>query len=351
MIRRGMPIMKMTMAVFAVGLLIPAAAADPPAAAGTPRPPITKLYLFVHCLGDGMDPVLTAKYVGRWRELFAREAANPANAICMLSSGTASLSVAEEAKRAFGDRCFIDPRDDSVDTRMLIVRDLQHAFGQRGMNGEWTPYEMWTATNARRWSEGLKVDFRSRGLTYDPATLRVVACGRAWGGCLAKYPPFMSRYLGLEHGAEILAELSPHAGFPVAAEFRECIALDRHVLLFLFVTADGRPMAQFFDGLRGVAEPPHVATIPLDASRAQLLSVTPNVTQAVQRVANPLESGGLMVDVCDGCRPVLTTVLGKQIDYAAFRAAVAKATITPFARRHDAITTYRPGCDMLCPAP
>lgn len=343
----------MTVAAFVAAFVLnPAAAGEPQAGTGGSRPQITTLYLFVHCLGDGMDRALTKTYTGLWRELFTREAANPANAICMLSSGTASLGVAEEAKKAFGDRCFIDPNDDSIDTRMLIVRDLQNAFGQRGMNGEWTPYEMWTATNARRWSEGLKGEFRDRGLAYDPATMRIVACGRAWGGCLAKYPPFMSRYLGLEHGAEIRADLSPHAGFPVGATFRECVPLDRHVLLFLFVTADGRPMAQFFDGLRGVADPPHVATIPLDASQVELLSVTPNATQAVQRVANPLASDSLMIDVCDGCRPVLTTVLGRRIDYAAFRAAVVKATITPFARRHDGITTYRPlGCDMLCPAP
>lgn len=102
-------------ACLAAFVLTPAAAGEPPTGAGGARPQITTLYLFVHCLGDGMDRALTERYTGLWRELFTREAANTANAICMLSSGTASLGVADEAKKAFGDRCFIDPNDDSID--------------------------------------------------------------------------------------------------------------------------------------------------------------------------------------------------------------------------------------------
>jgi hypothetical protein len=210
---------------------------------------------------------------------------------------------------------------------------------------------MWTSTNARKWSEGLKAQFRSRGLAYDPQQLRIVACGQQWGGCLTKYSIFMARYLGVAKPAEIRPDLSPYAGYPLKATFRECIAMDRHVQLFLFETDDGRPMAQFLDGLRGVGEPPHIATIPLDASQVDLVAVPPSENQHVQQVANPTATGSLMVDVGDGCRPVIATVLGKKMSFEDFRAALAKATIAPFARKHASHTRFVPmGCsELLCP--
>jgi hypothetical protein len=212
---------------------------------------------------------------------------------------------------------------------------LQEAFRDRGMNGEWTPYEMWTATEARRLSEGLKAECRARGLTLDPAATRILACGRAWGGCLAKYSAFMSRYLGLSQAAEMLPELSPFAGTPVECAFRESLPLDRNVRLYLFQTPDGRPVGQFFDGLRGVAEPPHVAAVTIDRKRVDVLTVPANASQHPQPVSNPLAGGPLWVDVADGCRPVFTTLIGKGVGYDEFKSALSRARIEPLAPGHD----------------
>jgi hypothetical protein len=83
----------------------------------------------------------------------------------------------------------------------------------------------------------------------------------------------------------------------------------------------------------------------------ELIVVTPSENQQVQQVANPLSTGRLLVDVGDGCRPVITTVLGKGIGFDDFRQALVKATIAPFARKHASQTRYVPaGCsDLLCP--
>ena len=43
--------------------------------------------------------------------------------------------------------------------------------------------------------------------------------------------------------------LSPPS-WPMKAEFRERVQMDRNVYLFLFEMADGRPMAQYMDSLR-----------------------------------------------------------------------------------------------------
>jgi hypothetical protein len=321
--------------------LVPASApgAEPSAA---DRRPIATLYLFVHCLGESMPAAARAEYTERWRELFGRVAADPATAICFLSSGPSSLEVAALARKSFGDRCVVDPRDDGPETRNLMLRDLQVAFRDRGMNGEWEPYEMWTSTNARRWSEGLEAEFAARGLAIDPERTRIIACGRAWDGCLAKYSAFMSRYLGLSRAAEMIPALSPDAGSPLGGTFRERVPLDRHVMLYLFETADGRPFGQFIDGLRGVAEPPHVAAIDIDRSRVQLVTQPPHGSMRPQPVVTALASGPLLVDVGDGCRPVFTTVVGTRIDYTEFKAALAAARIEPLATRYDSQTLYIP---------
>lgn len=314
-------------------------------------PPITTLYMFVHCLGKWDQPGTREAYTAKWKSLLETESANPASAVCFLTSGEDSIALADWARERFGSRCFVDPNANGPDVQTLLVADMERAFNQRGRICEWTPYEMWTSTNARRWSEGLKQELRARQLTYDPARLQVVACGQQWGGCLAKYSAFMSRYLDLTHGAEVRADLSPYSGYPLQATFRERIVLDRHVQMFLFETADGRPMAQFFDGLRGVYEPPHVAVVPLDIATLRLVSLPPTENQAVQQTPNPLAGETTLVDVGDGCRPVMTSVIAKDLSYQEFRVAMMKTKIAPLAAKYASRNVFVPfGCsDLLCP--
>ena len=330
----------------------------PGAAAVVPPTPtaeqnITTLYLFIHCLGSWDHDGVRNEYTAKWRALLTAEGSKPDTAVCFLTSGPEASATVELARQLFGPRCIVDPDDKSPATKALLADDLTASFNQRGMISEWTPYEMWTSTNARRWTEGLKVELRRRHLNYDPARLRLVALGQQWGGCLAKYSAFMGRYLGNTRPAEIRPDLSPYAGYPLKATFRQSFTLDRHVQLFLFETADGRPMAQFFDGLRGVFEPPHVALVPLASAQVDLISVPPNSTQQTQPVANPIATEKIMVDVGDGCRPVLTTVIGKNLTYEAFRAALTNTAIAPFARKFDSKTRYLPeACsDLFCPKP
>lgn len=326
----------------------PAAQAESPQVAA---PPLTTLYLFVHCLGKWDQPGTREKYVTKWKELLEPEAADPTKAVCFLTSGDDSLALADWARAKFGSRCIVDPNDNGPEVQKLLVADMERAFQQRGRISEWTPYEMWTSTNARRWSEGLKQELRARNLTYDPAKLRIVACGQQWGGCLAKYSAFMSRYLDLAQTAEVRADLSPYAGYPIQATFRERIVLDRHVQMFLFETADGRPMAQFFDGLRGVYEPPHAAVVPLEIATLRLVSLPPTENQIVQPTPNALPGETTFVDVGDGCRPVMTSVIAKELDYATFREAMLRTKIVPLAAKNGSRNVFVPfGCsDLLCP--
>ena len=168
----------------------------------------------------------------------------------------------------------------------------------------------------------------------------MVTCGQQWGGCLTKYSMFMSRYLGLSKAPDKRADLSPDAGFPVQAVFRERVAMADHVYLFLFERNDGNPMGQFMDGMRAVWEHPHIATVKIDPKSIELLTTSPNGYIKTDEAARVLPEG-IVADVGDGCQPAISTITGLRMDYGEFRDALASATISP--RRDRRGVMYHPG--------
>lgn len=311
--------------------------------------PIDTLYLFVHCsTGEWDKPETRDAYLTKWRELLQSVGSTETNAICFLSSGEESKEVAEYAQQFFGDRMFLDPDDNGDATKVLIADDVAAACKQRGNLREWTAYEMWTSINARRWSEGLRRELAARGYSYTPE-LKIISCGQMWGGCLTKYSSFMAAYLGLKNVPETRPELSPYAGFPLAATYRETLPLGGHVRAYLFETKDGRPMVQFMEGLRGVAAPPHLAKLGLNAAQVEVVETVPNEYQRPLAVPRASDASTLTIDVGDGCRPIITTVLGKGLSYDDFRTAVAQTKITELPK--PARSFFQPvGCTAeLCP--
>lgn len=313
---------------------------EDPAAATNRSKAITTIYLLVHPIGSWDRTSVRDEYMAKWKDLIAAEGGKEDHAIWIITSGEDSLALARFAQEHFGDRAFIDPSDDSPTTQILIAEDLQRTLSERGYIDGWAPYEMQANVLARKWAEGFKNEVRERGYSYDPETLQLIACGQQWIGCLTKYVVFMSVHLKLANPAEVRPDLSPYAGFPLRVTFRECVKMDRNVLLFLFETADHRPVAQFVDGLRAVWEPPHVAVVPLDANTVDILCTQPNAYQP----ATPYQTGSvnndnLVVDVADGSRPVISTVVARNSDYSKFKAAMSKSKIVPL---RYATKTYVP---------
>jgi hypothetical protein len=72
-----------------------------------------------------------------------------------------------------------------------------------------------------------------------------------------------------------------------------------------------------------------------------------------QNKSSKLFPQGVVVDVGDGCRPGIATVVGKNISYSDFRASFVKATIVPLLRTASVRTSNLPvGCsDTLRPVP
>jgi hypothetical protein len=266
-----------------------------------------------------------------WEKMIADEGPNEENSICILSNPPKEIEILKSwALKAFGNRCVIDPDDNSDATRLLIAGDLERTLQSRGCYAEWLPHEIWTSNNARRWAEGLKKQLADCGHSYNPDILTVEACGQRWAGCLTKYSIFIPRYLGASKATDVNAALSPDAGCPIRAEFVERIAMDSNVWLFLFETADGLPMGQFTDGIRAVWEPPHIVSVKTDPGRVDTISISPNQYCKVNETARSFDDT-IIMDVGDGCRASFTTLIAKDakdMSFSKFRNALAAGSVS-----------------------
>ena len=298
--------------------------------------PIKHLLLFMHppvtySYNRLLKPATTVD--ANWKKELAKQGADKSTAVCIVHSGHRDQPLEDVAKEHFGDRCIVNPSDNSTATRVLLAGDLDRTFGGRGNHGEWNPYELWSSNNARRWVEGLKVQLKKRGYAYDPGTLTMETFG-SWSGCHHKYSNFMATYLGMKQPAQIHAEieLCSLKSMPmIATEFVELKAMPRNTWLAVFRRADGKPMAQFWDGLRPVWAPPHTATVKMNPGKVELINFSPNSLIPVSGHCTKLKDGFIM-DVGDGTHPAFTTVLTRSDSEAAFKeltAALSKAVIAP----------------------
>lgn len=301
--------------------------------------PITRLYLFIHPMPYRAET--RREFMAKWEPLLEKEGPGETNALCVLSNKATGMEALQAlAVRRFGDRCVLDPDDRGVETKVKIAEDLERTLAGRGSKREWIPYEIWTSNNARRWTEGLMKTLTERGYAFDPAALEFITCGQEWGGCVTKYSALMGKYLGMDRPADVRADLSPDAGFPIQASFVERVAMDRHVYLFLFRMLDGRPMGQFMDGLRAIWEPPHLATVRMDPKQVEVVTTSPNGLLKVDEAARVMPDG-VIADVGDGCHPATTSLIGEGISYEGFRAALAEARIAP--RNERCRVSFMPG--------
>jgi hypothetical protein len=314
----------------------PKAHAETPPVEGAKKKLIKHILLFMH------PPAQFSQYrllkpnpvvEENWKKVIAENGPDEANVVCIVHSSKRDQALEEVALRHFGDRCIANPRDNSDATRLILAGDLDRTFGKRGYHGEWNPYEIWSSNNARRWVEGFKRRLAGKGYTYDPASVTMETFGN-WSGCHHKYSNFMAVYLGMKAPAHIHAEteLCSLKSVPMPAhEFVELKAMERHVWLALFRREDGIPMAQFWDGLRPVWEPPHTAHVTMDPNKVDLFTFSPNSLIPVHGLSKKLK-GGFIADVGDGTHPAFTTVVArsnKDSDFEELRAALMHAEIQP----------------------
>ncbi len=267
------------------------------------------------------------------RQAMVAKASDPACAVWIVQSGKGDKPLVDTAREHFGERCIVDSNDNSEATRLLLAGDMERTYRGRSNHNTWGVYELWSANNARRWTQGFRRETKERGFTLNTENLSMETFG-SWSGCHHKYSNFFPVYLGMKQPALVHAEttLCTLKGMPMeVGEFIGHVPLDRHVMLFLFRRTDGCPMAQFWDGLRPVWDRPHTATIEFDPGKVELINFSPNSYIPVEGVAKKIKNG-FIADVGDGCHPAFTTVIGrgnKDPDVEAFRSAMANAVVAP----------------------
>ena len=142
-------------------------------------------------------------------------------------------------------------------------------------------YELAAWERSKAWAADLDRQLAAGGYRYDPATAEFVTFGANWVGCGATYPIQMGRAFGLARAMQRRFELSNPDWSPLllaADPIQQNLALADQVLLYIFRNrylgpmaatpspdVRGRYLAQYWEGIRGVADPAHVVTVDFPA--------------------------------------------------------------------------------------
>ena len=92
----------------------------------------------------------------------------------------------------------------------------------------------------------------------------MIVLGEDWCGCAATFPIHMGRAFGLQQPMVRRFDLiNPDCSLLLlrAKPLEQNLAMAHGVRLFLFRTADGRYAAQYWEGMHGLWDPPHVVTV------------------------------------------------------------------------------------------
>jgi hypothetical protein len=278
---------------------------------------LEKLTVFIHpparvSVHEMLAP--NAAVEAAWIREIESASGERAHAVCVIAEGGGDPPLCAAAAKAFGERFVLNPSDAGAETLAEIARDFDRACVKRGVYGQVSVYELWSSANARRWSAGLRAELARRGLAIDPARTEMQTFGN-WTGCHHKYTNFLATYLGFSRPARIRAEpeVCGNKGLPMKpARLARTAVLDHNVVLTVFERPDGCPMAQFWDGLRPVYEPPHVAEVELDPAGISLYAFPSNSSVPVQS-GSAFTARGFVMDVGDGAQPAYGTVVGEVV--------------------------------------
>jgi hypothetical protein len=159
----------------------------------------------------------------------------------------------------------------SPEARQGLGHDLLAMYWKHGF--EWTSDPLGQPVIARGWAERVKLAFRERGLTFNPATVQAESWGESFEGCVANYGRYLGSYLGLVRPVEDNFEMTvPDAPFLLTARFLERVPLERNVRLYLWEGQDGRLIALFLKLQSTIGEPSLYARVPVGNKRLEVRS-------------------------------------------------------------------------------
>jgi hypothetical protein len=235
-------------------------------------------------------------------------------------------------ERVYGGRCVVTSLDGSREAARAALGDgfvrgleVDQGRARRFRGGELTEGEIGAWERSKAWACDLRQRLRANGYTFDPATVEVLALGEDWCGCAATYPIHMGRAWGLRQPILRRFDLmNPDCSQALleASVIEQAIPLPRRVRLYLFRSSEGRWLGQYWEGLHGLYDRPHVALARFAPGTARLVSMAGDPT------GNP--AGELTIGVgCGGHTPYGAPLVQAEAGASLedFRQALVSATV------------------------
>ena len=183
-----------------------------------------------------------------------------------------NLELIDYARQHFGDRCVVCRLENNLEECCKALgagfvggleEDRKLAFENRGCETPDVEVSAWGRSKA--WAIDLMEQLHDRGYTFDPTNVEMLALGENWVGCGATFPIHMGRAFGLANPIQrrfdwMNPDWSPMLMKSTAVE--QDLPMPENVRLFIHKTDTsgptyGRYVAQYWEGLRGIMDPPH----------------------------------------------------------------------------------------------
>ncbi|NLX07895.1 MAG: hypothetical protein GXY33_22365 [Phycisphaerae bacterium] len=211
-----------------------------------------------------------------------------------------------------------------------LVEEIRQARSRT--RGPWRTSVLKVLYVSRLFARDIAAAMVDADLRYDPATVEAVAFGEGFEQCAMTWKAMTVPYLGLRRPAENVFELSVSgARCLVGATFRERLALDHDVRLFLWEGGDGRSVALYARAWCRLRDPQCYATVDLRGLSAEIHNVAgpcrigedPRLLISGSRLRVPILNA-IRRDVDDDSFYIVT----KGTDYDGFRRRLLEAPIT-----------------------
>jgi hypothetical protein len=194
----------------------------------------------------------------------------------------AMTDLQEYAEQRLGRRCIIvhsTPPIRNEDPRQFLPEPLKSELMDELVetvqkNGyDWSAGALKVILYNRKIAMEIRREFGQRGLHFDPTTVKMLAFGEGFEQCAMTWKAMLPYYLDLREPIENDYELSV-SGMPLLrlADFKERVALQGDVRLFLWQLRDGRPMGLFARGMARLADPQLFTSISVDPKKIAVFS-------------------------------------------------------------------------------
>ena len=202
---------------------------------------------------------------------------------CLPSGMEGDIPLIELAGKTFGPRCVVcrlgydqEANRDALGAKFArgLDEDRQRAGAIRGnlTQGEIAAWE-----RSKAWVVDLRIQLEERGYTFDPKEVEFIAFGENWSGCVATFPIHMGRAFELAEPIFRRFDLINPDHSPVlmkSTAIEQNLPLPEDIRLFIFKTSEGRLLAEYWEGLRGLLDKPHVVTVDFPRDSVRLVDVS-----------------------------------------------------------------------------